>query len=327
MEIRPVEIQWHSGLPIFAKGSFLESVGDRYGWLGGFSRFGELRCILPYTIIKKSILRMARFRVETIPLSNGFGLEEERDFLNGTLRQLASLGADMIIPATTNAIFRTYPNCAHAAPYGSYIIDLSLSEETLWKNIDRIMRQNINSASKAGIAIREATPAEIPSAHRMIKDTFKRSKLSFMGLMSFRKFISGLGEYGKLIIADQGGVVQSCCVFAFSDYCAYAVYAGNAPHLFQGANKLLYWEAIRQFKAMGIRTFDFVGTRINPEKGSKQEALGSFKKRFGTTLKRGYIWKSPLRTLPFRLYNLAVRLRGQGDIVDAERHKLKDYDI
>ncbi len=322
MRVKPIDISWHPGLPIFSKESFLKAVSDEYGWLGGFAESGELRCVLPYTIVRKAIFRMVRFRVETMPMAQGFDVAEEKDFLNGAIGYLKSIGADMVIPATTNTIFRTYPDGAVAAPYGSYIIDLTPPEDVLWKNIDRITRQNIKSASKAGMIIRDATAGEFDGAYLMIKDTFKRSKLPFMGRESFQTFLSGLAEGGKLLVADQQSIAQSFCVFAYSESCAYAIYAGNALGQPQGANKLLYWEAMRLFKSLGVRTYDFVGARISPEKGSKQEALGLFKKRFGATLKVGYMWKYPLRPLKYRLYGLAARVRSGGDIVDAERHKL-----
>ena len=148
MKATPIEINWHSGLPIFASESFLKAVGDEYGWLGGIDESGKLRCILPYTIIRKAIFRMVRFRVETIPLGEGLDVEEEKSFLNSAIEYFRSIGADMIIPATTNTIFRTYPDGADAAPYGSYVIDLSQPEDILWRNIERITRQNINTASK-----------------------------------------------------------------------------------------------------------------------------------------------------------------------------------
>ena len=143
-----------------------------------------------------------------------------------------------------------------------------------------------------------------------------------MNFDSFKRFIQGLGEYGQIMVADCQGIAQSYVVFAFSDYCAYAIYAGNIVGQIKGANKLLYWEAIHQFKRLGIQLYDFMGARINPEPGSKQEALSLFKKRFGATLKQGYIWKYPIRPLKYRLYCLAARLRSGGDIVDIERHKL-----
>lgn len=322
IRVKPIEINWHPDLPVFAKESFLKAVGDEYGWLGGFAESGELRCMLPYTIIRKAIFRMVRFRVETIPMAQGFDVAEEKTFLNGVIGYFKSIGTDMVIPATTNTIFRTYPDGADAAPYGSYIIDLSQPEDVLWKNIDRITRQNIKSASKAGLVIRDATVRELNEAYLLIRDTFKRSKLPFMGQESFKSFLWGLAECGKVLIADQQGIAQSFVVFAYSEYCAYAIYAGNAVDQQQGANKLLYWEAIRLFRSLGVRIYDFVGARINPKKGSKQEALSLFKKRFGATLKQGYMWKYPLHPLKYRLYGLASRFRSGGDLVDAEKHKL-----
>jgi hypothetical protein len=321
MRVQPVAINWHPGLPIFAKESFLKAVSDEYGWLGGWADSGELRCLLPYTIIRKAIFRMVRFRVETISMVRDFDVSEEKDFLSGAVGYFRSIGADMIIPATTNTIFRAFPDGAEAAPYGSYVIDLSQAEDVLWKNINRITRQNINAAAKNGVVIKDYT-GPLEEAHVLIRETFRRSKLPFMDFASFRRFMSGLGENGKLLIADHRGTAQSFVVFAFSDYCAYAIYAGNAADQQPGANKLLYWEAIRSFRGRGVHLYDFVGARIDPEKGSKQEALASLKRHFGATLKRGYMWKYPFHPLKYRLYGLATRFRSGGDIVDAERHKL-----
>jgi lipid II:glycine glycyltransferase (peptidoglycan interpeptide bridge formation enzyme) len=324
MKATPVEINWHSGLSIYAKESFLKAVGDEYGWLGGFDESGKLRCILPYTIVRKAIFRMVRFRVETIYLDGELTIEEEKAFLNSVVDYFRSTGADMIIPATTNTIFRAYPDGADAAPYGSYIIDLTKPEDVLWKNIDRIYRQNINTAIKAGVTVRDGAE-HIEPTYIHVRDTFKKSKLPFMDYESFKRFVQGLGDNGKILIADYQGVVQSYVVFASSDYCAYAIYAGNLADLHQGANKLLYWDAIKYFKNLGIQRYDFVGARINPEKGSKQEGLNRLKKRYGANLKQGYMWKYSIHPLKYRLYCLAAQYRSGGDIVDEERHKLKDY--
>jgi len=323
MRVQPVEINWHPGLPIFAKESFLKAVSDQYGWLGGFAESGELRCVLPYTIVRKAIFCMVRFRVETIPMIQAFDIAEERDFLNGAIGFFKSIGADMIIPATTNTIFRTYPDGADAAPYGSYIIDLTQPEDVLWRNVAKISRQNIGTAIKSGVTIR-AGAEYIDASYALVRETFKRSKLPFMSHEAFRRYVAGLGEYGKVMVADFQGTVQSSTFYAFSNHCAYAIYGGNLAETHQGTMKLLQWEAIRLFLKLGVRRFDFVGARIDPEKGSKQEAINSFKRRFGATLERGYMWKYSLHPVKYRLYGLAARLRSGGDIVDAERHKLND---
>jgi hypothetical protein len=322
MQAKQIEINWHSGLPIFSSELFLKAVSDEYGWLGGVDDSGKLRCILPYTIIRKAFFRLIRFRVQTISLDEDFTIQEEKSFLNSVMKYFRSAGADVVIPATTNTIFRTYPDGADAAPYGSYVIDLQQPEDILWRHIDRITRQNINAAIKKGVSIQDGAE-HLDATYMLVRDTFRRSKLPFMSYESFERFVRGLGENGKIMVADYQGIAQSYVVFAFSSHCAYAVYAGNISNQHQGANKLLYWEAIRLFQRLDIKCYDFVGARINPEKGSKQEALNLFKKRFGAKLIQGYMWKYPLHPLKYRLYCLAARLRSGGDIVDAERHKLK----
>jgi hypothetical protein len=318
---KPIPIDWHPGLSVFASEAFLQAVSDSYGWLGGFNASGQLRCLLPYTVIRKGFLRLVRFRVETISLGENLTQSEEKSFLNSCVDYLRSIGGDVVIPATTNTIFRTFPDGADPAPYGSYLVNLKDSEEVLWKNVGRITRQNINTARRDGLSVQDGME-NLKAAHELIKETFQRSKLPFMDYKSLQHYMQGLGKYGKLLVTEYQGVIQSCVIYAFSDCCAYAVYAGNIPRQHQGANKLIYWEAFRLFQQLGVERFDFVGARIDPEKGSKQEALNLFKQRMGARLTRGYIWKYPLSPLKSLVYSSAVQLLRGGDIVDRERHKM-----
>lgn len=89
--------------------------------------------------------------------------------------------------------------------------------------------------------------------------------------------------------------------------------------------KLLQWEAIRTFRKLGVRRYDFFGARINPPKGSKQEGINLMKKHLGATLAEGYIWKYPLRPLRAWVYSTAVRVLRGGDLVDQEEHKMEDH--
>ena len=319
MKAKPVEIKWHSGLSIYASAPFLKSVGDEYGWLGGFDDLGELRCVLPYTVIRKAIFRMVRFRVETIPLGADLTIEEEKSFLNSVVEHFGSNGADMIIPPSTNTIFRTHPDGAIAAPYGTYIIDLNQSEAALMANLNSSHRRKVRLATKAGIQIRSGVE-HMETAYQLVRDTFKRSALGFMTFDAFKGMVLGLGENVKVLVAEHQGVVQGCVVVPFSGHTAYYVYGGSIPEPETGAMNLLHWEAIRLFRSLGVKRYYFVGVRINPAPGSKQEGLKMFKERFGGQLKQGYMWKHSFHPLKFFAYGLAVRLRRGGDIVDQERH-------
>ena len=270
------------------------------------------------------MVRMVRFRVETIPLEEMFAIEEEKAFLNSAVECFRSIGADMIIPATTNTIFRTYPDGADAAPYGTYIIDLSQPEETIWGNLSSSHRRKARLAKKEGVQIKSGIEY-LDTAFKLVRDTFKRSKLGFMGHKAFARYVHSIENNVKILVADYQGALQGCVVIPFSSHSAYYVYGGSIPQPVTGAMNLLHWESIRQFRDLGVKRYDFVGVRINPDKESKQEGLMMFKERFGGQLFQGYMWKYSLHPLKYFVYNLAVRFLRGGDIVDAERHKLESF--
>src|SRR5260370_7047245 len=98
MRATPVPIDWHPGLSIYASESFLKTVGDEYGWLGGFDNSGKLRCVLPYTFIRKAVFRMVRFRVETIALAGALEVEEGNSFLTSPVGNFPSIRPTLPIP-------------------------------------------------------------------------------------------------------------------------------------------------------------------------------------------------------------------------------------
>jgi hypothetical protein len=325
MKAIEIPIQWHEGLPIYASEAFLKSVGDEYGWIGGIDACGELRCILPYTVISKAFTRLVRFRTAVIPQGDPIGLREERLFLNGVVDHVRNLRADMIIPATTNAIFRTYPEGADAAPYGTYMVDLAPSEDMLFANLNSSHRRKLRLAMKnPAVVIREGLEY-LEISYGLIRDTFSRSKLGFMDLRAFRRYVAGLGEHVRILVAFHGNEAQGCLVVPYSQYCAYYAYGGSTKKPATGVTNLLHWEAIKSLRAQGVGYYDFVGIRINPAQGSRQEGLMHYKQRFGGRLVQGYIWKYAINLAKYRLYSLAVRLTRGGDIVDQERQKLPDH--
>jgi hypothetical protein len=321
LEARPVPLEWHSRLPIFASEQYLKSVSSEYGWLGGTDGEGQVRCILPYAVMRKPGLRMVRFQTETIPLLEELELHEEKSFLTSAIEYFASIKADIIIPSGNTAIFRTYPDVAAAAPYGTVIMELTQPEETLQSQIRKTFRQNIRKAVSAGVLIKSG-PEYLDISYELIAKTLRRSEVSFKSYEDFKHKISAFGENLKIFVAEHNGVVQGCMVSPFSEHTAYNCYAGSRVEPILGSMHLLHWEAIRQFRAMGVKRFDFQGVRINPEKGSKQAGILHYKQGFGGQLIQGYLWKHSLRPLKSMAYTFGVRLLQGGDIVDQEGGKL-----
>jgi hypothetical protein len=318
----PVDIRWETGLPIYASEPFMNSDGGQFGWIGGKDAAGSLRCVLPYGIIQKPGLHMIRFKTQTIPLVEGLSLEDEKAFLAAVVEHFRSAGADVIIPSGNTAIFRTYPDGAAAAPYGTFVKDLTKPEAELLSEIRKTYKQNIRKAEAAGVQIKWG-PEYLDVAYELVSTTMQRSGSKFKSYADFKRRVEALGEYVKIFVAEHDGAIQGCMVAPFSLHTAYNCYAGSRPQPVLGSMHLLHWEAIRQFRALGVQRFDFQGVRINPEKGSKQEGISNYKQGFGGELIQGYLWKYPLRPLKSMAYSVGVRLLMGGDIVDQEHTKLE----
>ena len=92
-----------------------------------------------------------------------------------------------------------------------------------------------------------------------------------MPFEALQRMVLGLGEHIKILISRHEGVVQGCAVIPFSRQSAYYVYGGTIPSPLTGAMNLLHWEAIKLFRSLGVKHYDFVGVRINPEKGTQSK--------------------------------------------------------
>lgn len=330
MKAIPIDLSWRDDFSIYASEAFLKTISREYGWLGGVDSAREVRCILPYSVIRKAGMRLVRFPVQTIPLECDLSLDEERDFLNSAADFFRLASIDVIVPATFNTVFRVYPANAIAAPFGSYVIDLTLPEEDLWSKVHAKHRNVIRNATKKGVVIKTGTE-QLETAYRLVQDSVTRSARGLVERMrvsarmdyrTFRHQMLAFGEFVRVFVAEYEGVAQSAAVIPFSRHCAYYMHGGSIESPLTGASNLLQWEAIRQFRAQGVRSYDFFGGRVDPESGSKMEGIMKFKERFGGRFIEGFMWKLPFNPIKYGIYGLAARLRNGGDVVDQEQHKL-----
>src|SRR5262249_18474855 len=155
-------------------------------------------------ILRKPGFRMVRFRVETIPVDGELDIEEEKSFLQSAADYFRSAGADLILPATNNAIFQTFPQGAKAAPYGTFIKYLAQPEEAMWNEVHSDYRQNIRKAIKTGVQIRSGAQYLEPAYH-LIADTLKRSNMKFRQFDEFKRIIESLGDNVKIYVAEHQG--------------------------------------------------------------------------------------------------------------------------
>jgi Acetyltransferase (GNAT) domain len=331
MKAIPTAVNWHPDLSIYASEGFLRTAGDEYGWIGGMDDTGNLACVLPYVLIRKAVFRLVRFPVQTILLRGDLAVDREQTFLKGVVSHFQDRGADLIMPSTFNAVFRTYPSGAAVAPYGNYLLDLKQEENDLWRGLHQKHRNVIRSATKSGVRVRSGWE-DLEAAHELVLSSFLRSAKGRLGRArvrvrmnyeSFRRQIEGFGEHVGVFVAERDGVAQSCAVVPYSARAAYYMHGGSIASPITGASNLLQWEIMRFLRARGVAEYDFFGTRLEPEKGSKAAGIARFKERFGGRLVRGYMWKQPLRRVKAWMYAMAADVRSGGDVVDQEGRRLR----
>ena len=329
MKVVRTAIDWNPSLPIFASDRYLRLLSSEYGWLGAVDDAGELACILPFVIVRKAVLRLARFTVETIVLKPGFDGERETEFLNGAVNVLRSLNVDVIVPATFSSLFQSVPDGALAAPYGNVVIDLTQSEEQLWQAVHHKHRNVVRNATKQGVTIRSGIE-HLETAYRLTLASFLRSargpiqRRRVAARMDYREFcrhVNGLGEYVKVFVAEHQGVPQSAAVMPYSGHSAYYLHGGSVEKPLTGASNLLQWEAMRVFRQLGVQRYNLFGVRVAPDPGSKAEGIRKFKERFGGQFVSGWMWKCALHPTKYLLYEVAARIRNGGDVVDQERRR------
>jgi hypothetical protein len=324
-----IGIEWDRHLPIFASERYLRLLGNEYGWIGGVDDSGNLACILPFVVVSKAVFRLVRFPVETILLDSSIDAEQEKRFLNGAVEHLRDLKVDLIVPATFNSLFRTVPDGALAAQYGNLVVDLTKSEDELWQAVHRKHRSVIRNAVREGVTIASGIE-HLDTAYNLTSSSFLRSAPGFIGRSRIRarlnhaefcRVAQGLGEYVQVLVAQHQGVAQCAAVIPFSGHSAYYMHGGSVAKPVLGASNLLQWEAMRRFRAMGVRRYNFFGARIDPPKGSKAEGIRKFKERFGGEFVSGFMWKYSFRRGKYALYELAAWARNGGDVVDQERKR------
>lgn len=315
MDIKLIKFNWNEQYPIFASEQYLHSISDEYGWLCGFKN-KRMQFVLPFVIKKKLIFRYLEFQTSTLYMDNSLTVQEERTFLNEVVNYFRKNSSiDFIKQPSTSVVFNIVPDQSIYAPFGSYVIDLTLSEEELWNKVHSKHRNVIRRAEKDQVHIvRDKTYAML--AYDMIYKTMARSNMSFYSRDYYKDILSGLNKNIEVFIAFKDNVPQGCAVIPYSSHCAYYLLGGSVEHPSLGAMNLLHWEAMKYFKAMGVCLYDFVGARIIPPKGSKLEGIQRFKNRFGSTMKQGYLWKAPIRNWKYYLFRILLQIKKKTKTVD-----------
>lgn len=304
------DTEFKKHLPIFATKDFLQTKSKEYGW------FVSKEAILPFYIDRRGVFSKLVFTNKTIFLSDNI---DEATFLNEVVKKAKLLKVDMIAQPIASAVFTTVSKDVKSIKWGSYVVDLTQSEDEILQNMHSKHRNVVRKAIKDGVEIKETEDVRI--VYENLKETMQRLG---RGYPSFEE-LERIKIFSKFYIALKDGVVQGSCVLPYNQYGAYYLYGGSIPRPYTGSLNYMHYFAMLELKKEAVKEYDFMGARVEVEKGSKLEGIQRFKSRFGGELKRGYLWKyiyNPYKVnMIYAIQKLRYRLKGQvylGDAIDQE---------
>jgi lipid II:glycine glycyltransferase (peptidoglycan interpeptide bridge formation enzyme) len=167
-------------------------------------------------------------------------------------------------------------------PTATRILDLTLTEEELLKQMHPKGRYNIKVAEKSGVVIRKGSVEDVLIFYTLLKDTAKRDGFGILPEAHYERFLQChtgsfalIAEHDKKPISGLIGVSwngDGIYYYGASDHASRALMAPYA----------LQWEAMRHCKALGCTSYDLLG--ISPPSAGYGDAwagISDFKRKFG----------------------------------------------
>lgn len=221
--------------------------------------------------------------------------ESPKHFLDECMIILKNCTKLAWIASGTAALFDYYPTNSQHIPFGSYLIDLTLPEETLWQNVHRSHRNCINYAKRNGMVLKIGGCELISDYLLLDRETWQRSNQEGYNSDLLENFIQGLKDCSCICIVYNQDVPQAGACYYYNKAMTYNLYAASANYIKKGAMKFMHWEMIRYFKLMGVQTYNFIGYRFRVDPNSKHQGIQEFKRLFGPTLFQGYMFRTILK--------------------------------
>jgi len=180
---------------------------------------------------------------------------------------------------TTNYKLRT----AHANhhPETTLKLDLTLSEEEIFKQMKPKGRYNIRLAKKKGVKIIQSE--DIQSFFELIQETTQRNQFWGHSKKYYQTMLNVFGKNAQLLLAQYKGEIIAGGIFIYTqDEAIYYYGASGNQYRNLMAPYFIQWKAIQEAKKRKCKQYDFLG--ISPENSPKNhpwKGVTEFKKKFG----------------------------------------------
>ena len=201
---------------------------------------------------------------------------------------------------------------AQVHPTDTLILDLTLSEEELLKQMKPKGRYNIRVAQRKKVKVFEST--DINAYYALLEETTSRDGFSGHPKSYYETMLKSLGENAKMYLAsmvdaEENEVIIAGGIFTYlDDTCTYYYGASSNKHRDAMAPYLIQWTAIADAQKQGYKKYDFLGIAPKGENNHALAGVTRFKKQFGGEhitypLAKDIVHKLPLY-LAYRAYKL-----------------------
>lgn len=288
--------------------------------------------VMPFRVYKKLFFQFLQPLCPPLINANKPGIEQEKKFLNEIIIFLKKDKTyHRIMQPLVMDVFQTFPDHAPHCSFGQIFLEIETpSEDDIFAGFKSNYRNEIRAAIKAGTEIKSG-PSELDNCYELYKTVHERQGI-YHDPKSFFQLL------GKHLIPGQKMQFYTAYLNNDAQCSALILYAGSeALYLFGGSQakpalpgiiKLMQWQIIKEMKSIGIKRYIWGGCRLSEVSGTKQQGMQEFKLRFGSTIKKGFLWKYDVNPAYAGLYDLLMKidskLKGRkvaGDVIDYEMNR------
>lgn len=285
--------------------------------------------LLLFILVRRYLFKFADVPAEYAVHDNDNAKASPREFLDACVSVLRNVfHVQWINQPQVTAIFGTCPSCCLKIPFGTILIDLAESEDSLFSKMDRKFRVAIRRAQKGEIQVKYGKEEYISDFTKLESETLRRSSINADYTREYQVMLETLNKETIIFIAYKDSIPQGGALFLYNRAMSYCLYAGSINRPEPGAMNLLHWQAMLYMRNCGVRYYNFVGYRLKVDEGSKYAGIQRFKDGFGGQLRECYLFKVVLNNPMYQFSRLGMRLKTakqyQGDIIDQEIHKWKE---
>ena len=229
---------------------------------------------------------------------------------------------DRIIQPPNWVIFQSFPENSKYVPFGTYVLPLKANSiDDIWSNLHPKNRNVIRNAQKHNLTIKIGYN-ELNIFYSLYADTMNRSKIFLEPYSFFRDLVFNFKNHIYIAVVYNNEKPLGAIFGFYTNYKFYYLYGASANSISPtGAINYLHFETIKFMKSKNVKSYDFVGARLSNISDTKFSGIQKFKKRFGSVLIKGLIWKLDLNLFKCKIYDFLIV------IIFIFKFKKKDYDI